>query len=373
VALGPGRLVVADAGNALLRLVEATSQRQPHLPVSPRVQPQFDVETFASQPLLWPVAPMDGPFEIAGTIGEARGSDGADRFHAGIDVRVDEGTFVRAVRDGRVESPLATGEFGSLSEWLRVGPVAYVHVRVGRNVRNELIDQARFVATRDEKSRVTRVRAKRGAEFRTGDVIGTVNPFNHVHLNVGWPGEEINPLTFRLPQFEDHVRPTIARGGVLLYDEQFHPLTRRERGRAIVSGRVQVVVDAWDQADGSRPNRRLGLYELGYQVLNRDGSPAAGFEQPRITIRYDRLKADSDAPRLVYAAGSGIPFYGQRRTRFLYVVTNTYQGGLASPGTWDTTTLPPGDYTLRVRAADIRGNEALVNRDLPVTIVAPFM
>jgi hypothetical protein len=194
------------------------------------------------------------------------------------------------------------------------------------------------------------VRAKRGAEFRTGDVIGTVNPFNHVHLNVGWPGEEINPLTFRLPQFEDHVRPTIARGGVLLYDEQFHPLTRRERGRAIVSGRVQVVVDAWDQADGSRPNRRLGLYELGYQVLNRDGSPAAGFEQPRITIRYDRLNADSDAPRLVYAAGSGIPFYGQRRTRFLYVVTNTYQGGLASPGTWDTTTLPPGDYTLRVRA-----------------------
>ena len=31
--------------------------------------------------------------------------------------------------------------------------------------------------------------------------------------------------------------------------------------------------------------------------------------------------------------------------------------------------LPPGDYIVRVRAADFSGNIAMAHRDLPVTIV----
>src|SRR6185436_12615297 len=84
------------------------------------------------------------------------------------------------------------------------------------------------------------------------------------------------------------------------------------------------------------------------------------------TISFDRLALDSEAPRLVYATGSGIPFYGQRRTRFLYIVTNRFTGGAAASGAWDTSSLAPGDYILRVWVADINGNTA--NRDLPVTI-----
>jgi hypothetical protein len=190
-----------------------------------------------------------------------------------------------------------------------------------------------------------------------------------VHLNVGWPGDEHNPLHFRLVHFEDTVPPTIARRGVRLYDEYDQPLTTRARGRVLVSGRVRIVVDAWDQADGNRPSRRLGLYALGYQVLGREGSAAPGFETGHDTIRFDRLQSESDAARLIYAAGSGIPFYGRRTTRFLYVVTNTLSGGMVSEGFWDTALLPPGDYVLRIRASDIRGNMAVTNRDLPVTIV----
>jgi hypothetical protein len=70
-----------------------------------------------------------------------------------------------------------------------------------------------------------------------------------------------------------------------------------------------------------------------------------------------------------HAPGSGIPFYGRRATRFRYTVTNIFRNGVASTDAWDTTTLAPGEYTLRVKAADIRGNEAVRNRDLPVTIV----
>src|SRR5439155_16301135 len=134
---------------------------------------------------------------------EARGGEGAERFHAGIDVRIDEGTSVHAVRDGIVVSPIASDEFGSLNEWLRIGPVTYVHIRAGRRRNGEELDPARFVATYDEAGKVIGMRVKRGARFTTGEVIGTVNPFNHVHLNVGWPGEEQNPLRFRLVQFED--------------------------------------------------------------------------------------------------------------------------------------------------------------------------
>jgi len=364
----PGRLVVTDGGNALVRLVAAAAQGGWPLPPSPRIDPGFDFDRFALQPLLWPVDPMDGPHEIAGTLGEARGGEGGERFHAGIDVRVPEDTPVRAVRSGVVAAPVATSEFGTLSESVRIGPVAYVHLRVARTKRGPVFDDPRFSPAYNSEGKLSGMRVKRGARFATGEVIGSVNAFNHVHLNVGWPGEEYNPLLMRLSHFEDGVAPTIARGGVRLYDEQGQPFTRRVKGRLAVHGRAQIVVDAWDQVDGNATRRRLGLYALGYQVMRADGTPAAGFEKARDTIVFDRLDAAPESARLVYAPGSGIPFYGQRRTRFLYAVTNSFHHGIAAAGAWDTTALPPGDYTLRIHAADIRGNEAVANRDLRVTI-----
>ena len=367
-----GQLIVADAGNALVRVVGPRTRMTFRPPPLPAIAPKFDADRFGQQPLLWPIAPQEGPHEIAGTLGEARGSQGSERFHAGIDVRIDDGTPVLAVRDGIVTDPIGTDDYGSLNEWLRIGAVSYIHIRAARGRDNALIDPERFVATYDAiTGKTSRIRVKRGARFHTGDVVGSVNRFNHVHLNVGWPGQEYNPLRFGLLQFEDTVPPAIARGGVLLYDEFGEPLKTRVKGRLAVSGRVMVVVDAWDQADGNRSNRRLGLYDLGYQVLTAEGQPAPGFEHVRETLRFDRSVADVEAVRLVYAPGSGIPFYGGRRTRFLYVVTNTYRDGVAEPGFWDTTSLAPGNYILRAWATDINGNPAVVNRDLPVVILPP--
>jgi sugar lactone lactonase YvrE len=366
--LGEGRLAVTDTDNAIVRLVAEPSRVGLKPPASPRVQPAFDVDGFRRLPLLWPVAPLDGPHEIAGTLGEARGS-AAERLHAGIDVRIEQGTPVYAVRDGAVDSPLAAGAFGTLNEWMRIGPVAYVHVRVGRARGDRLYDLERFVPNYDERGRLAGIRVKRGARFATGEVIASVNQFNHVHLNVGWPGEEYNPLHFRLPNFVDTIPPTIPAGGVRLYDAAAQPLTDRVRGRLVVSGPVRVVVDAWDTAEGNRPGRRLGLYSLGYQVLHPDGRPAPGFEDAGDTIRFTRLAGDRTAANLIFAPGSGIPFYSGGRTRFLYTVTNSLRDGIASEGYWDTTRLAPGDYTLRVWGADIAGNTT--TRDVPVTIEHP--
>jgi murein DD-endopeptidase MepM/ murein hydrolase activator NlpD/sugar lactone lactonase YvrE len=368
---GDGRLVAADAGNGAIRLIAARSRLPLLLPPSPLFHPGFDRDAFARTPLLWPVTPMDGPHEVAGTMGEARGAEGAERFHAGIDVRIEEGTLVRAVRDGTVISPISTGDFGSLNEWLRIGSISYVHVRAGRSRSSEMVEQDGFVAGFDSAGKLARVRVRRGTRVAAGDVIASVNPFNHVHLNVGWAGEEVNPLDLRVSYFEDGVPPTIAAGGIRLYDEAWQPIQRQRRKPPVVPGRVRIVVDGWDQADGNRPNRRLGLYSLGYQILKADGTPVAGFERPRETIQFDRLALQPDAAALVYAPGSGIPFYRGRRTRFLYIVTNTFKGGAAAEGFWDTSSLAPGTYVVRIHARDVRGNEAVGNRDLSVVVEPP--
>ena len=357
-ALAPAQLLVADSGNALIRSLVAKPLAAWRIPPSPLIRPRFDAETFGLTPLVWPVTPMEGPHEIAGTHGEARGGAGSERFHAGVDVRVDEGTLVHAVRNGTVTSPVATGDFGTLNEWLRIGPITYVHVRAGRTRAGAVVLPDAFSATRDARGEVSRIRVRRGTRISAGDPVGSVNPFNHVHLNVGWPGEEENPLQFRLTHHIDTIAPTIASGGVQLFDEQWQPITpARRRAPLVVSGRVRIVVDAWDQSDGNRPSRRLGLYALGYQVLTADGVPVPDSGAPGNTLVFDRLAVQPDAARIVYAPGSGIPFYGGRRTRFLYVVTNTLRDGVAEEGFWDTTALAPGRYRLRVRASDVSGNE----------------
>ena len=363
--LRPGHLVVADAANALIRVVAATSQRGLQAPTSPAIRPQFDADSFREAPLLWPVSPFAEAHEIAGSFGEVRG-DGQQRFHRGIDVREEQGTRVYAIRDAIVSDPISNDGLNSLDEWLRLEDLAYVHIRAGRT-RAALLDSSRFVANYDGKT-LTRLRVKRGARFAAGDLIGTVNRFNHVHVNVGWPSEEHNPLLFRLVRFEDTVAPTIPRDGIRVYDEEWRQHTTRVHDRLLLSGRVRVVMDAWDQADDNVPSRRLAPYELGYQVLDVNGSPAPGFESRHPSLRFDRLGPNPDAPHTVYGAGSGIPFYGGRRTRFLFILTNRLERGQTAEGFWDTDRMPPGHYILRGWAADVSGNTA--QRDLPVTVGA---
>ena len=364
-----GRLLVTDRRNGLVRLVSARSQMAMQQPAPP-MRPHFDAEAFDRLPLLWPFTPLEGPFEVTGTLGEPRGAEGSERFHAGLDVYSPEGTLVRTVRGGIVDEPLATNDLGSLNESVRIGPLAYIHLRVGRDHREQVLDDGRFVVTRDESARITRMRLKRGASFGTGEVIGTLNGFYHAHLNVGWPGEELNPLRFRLAGFEDTIPPAIARGGIRLLAEDGAWINARDRQRIVATGRVKVVVDAWDQVNGNQARRKLGIYRLGYQLLHADGTAVAGFESPLETIRFERQPQDAAAARIIYASGSGIPVYGSRMTRFLYVVTSTLRNGVAAEGAIDTTTLQPGDYTVRVLAADMAGNEAIVNRDLAITIPA---
>lgn len=334
--------------------------------------PRLDAETLGIARLPYPLDPQDQWHEVAATMGEVRGSfdstDARDHLHSGIDIFGGYGATVRAIYEEKVTSPLPNWGFGSLNEGLRVGAFTYVHQRVGRTQDDKMFTDPRFVPVNDERGKLARVRVRRGARFRAGDALGTVNRMYHVHLNFGAPANEINPLTLPFVNFTDRVAPIIAREGIMIFDAAGNPLKEKRGGRLVVRGAVRVVVDAFDQVDGNAARRRLGLYRLGFQLLGADGAPAPGFAEPRAQIEFDRLPPRRDAVKIAYADKSGITVYGSDATHFLYELTNTVRHGRASVGAWDSSELPAGDYTLRVFASDFSGNVAMANRDLAITV-----
>jgi len=367
---GPAKLYVADSGNYLVRKLDPTPTQTAATLIDPL--PKLTNETLREPRLIWPVAPQESPHEVVATMGEVRGSfdstDSRHHLHSGLDVFGAYGDTARAVRSEKVTSPLANWGFDSLNEGFRVGVVSYIHIKVGRDKDGKMFDDPRFIPVNDGTGKLVRVRVRRGARFKPGDAVGTINKMWHVHMNIGPPGGEINPLSLSPIGFNDTIAPTIEKDGIQLFDSSGKRFTQKQNDRLVVSGPVRIVVDAFDRTNMNPDRRRLGLYKLGYQVLKADGTPAPGFEQARITLLFNRLPANREATKIAYADESGITVYGSKTTRFLYEVTNTVLDGRAAPGVWDTSQLPKGDYVLRIIAADYSGNEAQQGRDVFVTV-----
>ena len=231
-----------------------------------------------------------------------------------------------------------------------------------------MFDDPRFTPVYDGTGKLVRVRVKRGTRFKPGDAVGTINKMWHVHMNIGPPGGEINPLSLSPIGFSDTIAPTIEKDGIHLFDSSGKRFTQKQGERLLVTGPVRIVVDAFDRTNMNAERRRLGLYKVGYQVLKADGTPAHGFEQPRINIVFNRLPPGREATKVAYADESGITVYGSKTTRFLYEVTNTVRDGRAERGVWDTSQLEKGDYVLRIIAGDYSGNEAQQGRDVLVSV-----
>lgn len=319
----------------------------------------------------WPLQPQDGWHEVVGTLGEVRGDyqgESRHHLHGGLDIRGDVGATVLAIADGKVSSPTAAWNFNGLSEGLGLGALDYIHMRVGRTPRGDVLDPARFQLLRDFSGDPSRIRVRRGTRFAAGDALGTVNRMAHVHLSIGPSGYERNAIALGFTGFTDTYPPRIDE--VALFDTLDQPIDQRQDGRVLVPRDLQgvrIVVDAWDQVDRNLPRRRLGLYALGYQVLHDDGTPVAGFEVPRMNLDFLRLPSD-DAVQIAYAPGSGITVHGSAVTRFKYSITNTVRDGQWAEGTWQVGALPPGDYLLRITARDYSGNEAQGRRDLKLRL-----
>ncbi len=384
-----GTLVVADAlAFRVVRLVPGDGSARAATLAPPPPAP-------VPKQMRWPVLPQDGPHEVVGLMGEVRGSfdgESRDHFHMGLDVRADVGAPVVAAQDAKVTDPFANWGYGTLSEGIAIGTLSYIHMKVGRDRKDAPLD-GRFHLVLNGRGKPERVRVPRGTRFAAGDRLGTINPMAHVHLDYYPAGAVVNPLTLPFKGLVDTVAPRVqsillvADGGRRLSGQRGDAAAGERKGkkgkeaRAVAApaqprrvrvprsvGKVDIIADAYDQMDGNLARRRLGLYKLGYQLLRADGTPAPGYEQPRITQVYDRLPRNQEAVKLVYAASSGITVYGSKATHFAYALNNTLAGGQASPGTWDVSGITPGDYTLRIFAADYAGNVAVDGRDLPITV-----
>ena len=358
IAVGPeSRLFVADAASSRLHLLTPAGDGS-----ATRVDGAIGPAPDRSLPDAggrWPLRPQLAWHEVVGTIGEDRGDgkgESRDHFHDGLDVRGDVGQEVVAIAAGKVSNPLSTYAFGTINEGLAIDSLAYIHMHVGRGAKGAVIDPARFVPVHDDAGKLVRMRVRRGARFAVGDVLGTINQMAHTHLWMGVSGYGLNPLRLGLRDFVDTVAPSI--GAIEIHDAAGARLVKHDAGRLLVPrGDVEVVVDAWDQVDGNLPRRRLGLYSLGVQWLHADGTPVAGFEQPKTAIEFARLPPD-ELVKDVYADKSGITVQGNSETHFLYRIGHA-QGAAA---------LPAGDYTLRIVAKDFSGNAALRGRDVAVSV-----
>ena len=382
------RLATAKPGSATVTTASAA------VVTPPAAQPQR---------MLWPVLPQDAPHEVVGLMGEVRGNfdgESRDHFHMGLDVRADVGDAVVAIAPAKITDPYANWGYGSLSEGMAVGTLSYIHMKVGRDRRDAPLD-SRFHVLLNERGKPERVRVPRGTRFAVGDRLGTINAMAHVHLDY-YPGGSVqNPLGLPFVGLRDTVAPRIqsivllADGGKRLpgqrgearkkkeAKQEAKPGKKERRGKEAPAGepapkgpvkvprslgKVDIVVDAYDQMDGNLARRRLGLYKLGYQLLRPDGSAVPGYEQPRITQVYDRMPRNQEAVKVVYAPSSGITVYGSAATHFAYALHNRLAEGRVTPGAWDVSTLEPGRYTLRIFAADYAGNVATEGRDLAIAV-----
>lgn len=320
----------------------------------------------------WPIKPQKTAHEVVGTMGEVRGNydgESRDHFHGGLDVQANMGTTVYAIASEKVRGTSSSWGYAGLSEGIKLDSMAYIHMKVGRTAKDALIDEDKFQLQTLADGKAYAVRVRRGTRFKTGEALGSINRMFHVHLEHNHAGLKINPLQLNFPGLVDTVAPQIE--DITIVDGSGKEIKDKQQGRLLLSSQVKdygIVVDAYDQVDGNAKRRRLGLYQLGYQLLYTDGSPVPGYETPRMTMEFNALPPDREMVKLLYAEESGITVHGAKKTRFLYMASNSVKDGIAKKGSWDVSKLAPGNYILRILAADFAGNVAKDNRDLRFTV-----
>jgi sugar lactone lactonase YvrE len=359
-----GNFFVADSENQMVRVLtgeEIGKTLSPEEIENSRIKAE-DFRKLA--PPRWSYDPPENVREIAGTLGEIRGEmkEGNDSvwFHNGLDVVGGYGETARIVRTEKILRPTSTENFATLRELVRFPTLGYIHLRLGRDQNDKFFDDKRFIFSKNETGKLVGVRIPRGAKFNAGDALGTLNPMNHVHLIAGRSGAEMNALdALILPNVSDKIAPVIEK--LSLFDENWRDIeTPKTNSRITLSGKTRIVVRAYDRMDGNAERRRLGVFQVGYQIFKDGGIPVTGLLW---TIRFDRLP-DPEAVKFVYAAGSKSGATGE--TIFNYIATNQVHGNVAREDFFDAAQLENGSYTIRVFAADYFGNTA--SKDLEIII-----
>ena len=357
-----GGLLVSDSENRVVRRISVQPVGGAESKGTP--VPLTTEEFRGLQPGRWPYEPPESRRDIAGTLGEIRGEMTAEnphaRFHNGLDIAGQYGETAYFIRNEKVLDPIAIENVGTSRELVRMPTLGYIHLRLGRD-KDDKIFEDRFQFTYSENGIINSIRAPRGTKFTAGDRLGTLNSMNHVHFIAGSSGNEMNALAaLELPNVTDTIAPVIERIE-LLKDDWSSFETGMPDSRINLSGKIRAVVRAFDRMDGNPERRKLGVYRLGYQIFREDGTPES---DAKWTIEFDRMPPN-EAVRFVYANGSRSGPTGE--TIFNYIVTNRLTRDRIGEDLIDTATLKPGNYSIRVFAADIFGNTT--SKDIPIEVI----
>ncbi len=354
--VGKNTLIVADSGNGLVRAIVPVNANVGKIsdPSAAMIKAE---EIRKIVPPRWPYDPPEAPREIAGTLGEVRGEIAPEKdawFHNGLDIPGAYGEQVRALYNERVTRPLAVEGVGDLRERLRLPLLGYIHVKIARDQDDKPIGIKDAIFTRDEKGKIVSVRIPRGTRINAGDIIGTLNRFNHVHLIAGNAANEVNAIAaLTLPGLADTKAPIIE--GIRVLGEQGE-LIAEKNSPLQINGKIKIVVRSYDQTDGVAAYRKLGVYRVGYQILNDKGEPLPDYKEPRFNIEFNRLPDDARAANIAYATPSQSGYTG--KTIFDYTVTNIVRDGIAREEWLDTTTLPKGNLRIRSIVEDFFRNRS---------------
>ncbi len=361
-----GNLFVADSENKSVRVFSG-EQIGAEISADQKKNLRFTPEEFrVLQSPRWTYDPPDTPRDVAGTLGEIRGeiSDNTEKrswFHNGLDIAGSYGETARFVRTEKVLRPVAVENFDTLRELIRMPTLGYIHIRFGRDKNARVFDDGRFQFSRDETGKLSGVRISRGSKFQAGDALGTLNPFNHVHLIAGASGAEMNALdALKFPGIEDKIAPKIEKAE--LFDANWQSLeTGNANARIKLNGKTRIVVQAFDQMNGGASYRKLGVYRVGYQVFKDDETPLGEISW---TIHFDRMP-DEEAVKFVYAKGSQSGYSPQ--TVFRYIASNEVSGDDFRESFFEADKLDSGNYILRVFAADFFGN--ISSKDIKFEVI----
>jgi sugar lactone lactonase YvrE len=355
-------LLVADSDNGFIRRIGEDAAN-----VGSNIDPkQFTPDEFKRmQPPRWPYEPPDAKRDVAGTLGEIRGTipPGADpaRFHNGLDIAGQYGENAYFIRSEKVLDPISADNFGTSRELIRLPQIGYIHLRLGRDANDRFFPNSKYQPQYDPQQKLVGLRVPRGTKFKAGDLIGTLNAMNHVHLIAGPSGHEINALAaLGFPNISDSIAPVIE--STALFDQSGTQIETKPSGPRIkLDGKYRIIVRAFDQMDGNSGRRKLGVYKLGYQVIREGGTPAAEINW---SIIFDKMPP-GEAVRFVYGEGSHSGATGE--TIFNYIVTNHLSGDDFGEDSFDTSQFPAGNYIVRVYAGDYFGN--ISTKDIPIEVI----
>ncbi len=288
----------------------------------------------------WPLAPFFGTHPSTGVFSEFRNTLSSDHFHSGVDIPSPDGSPAYSIYDGIVTTIGSVASQGD-NAYVRVSYVvhglgksdAYIHI-----APNPLLNVGDSVRA-----------------FQT--VIGNILPgLGHVHFTNGGPSgstymNAIRPVGGFTP-YIDNYAPAIQ------WVRFFVDLTETEFPANRVSGNVDIRVyvketSAADPSGISSSTTNNGTYMVGYKVLTADRS-AEVYVPPSngVRFRFDRMPVDTYVHN-VFASGSDL-------STAIYTITNgngaddVNSSRVVNNNAWNSTALPPGNYTVMVFTQDTR-------------------